>query len=96
MSRQEPSKQVRDYVMDDFAMKIDLPGIINEIANCSTNIPYRPVFNILRNALFILTKRATELHDPALDIIMLKLGLYEGSHDKNVLKVIEYLKSQIK
>ena len=44
----------------------------------------------------MLTERAIELNDPVLNIIMLNLSLYEGSHDKNVNKVIAKLREQIK
>lgn len=77
-------------------MKIDLPGYFTEIAQCSRNTPYSRCFDILREGLVVLAKRATEIHDPALDIIMLKLGLYEGSHDENVQEVIDQLKAKIK
>lgn len=96
MRKQKPSKQVLSYVMNDMQMKVDLPRYLTEIAQCSLATPYRKTFDILRECLIVLTKRATEIHDPALDIIMLKLGLYEGSHDKDVQKVIDQLKAKIK
>ena len=45
-------------------------------------------FTILARVLGILTERAIEINDPALNIIMMNLGLYEGVHDKNAGEVI--------
>ena len=40
-------------------------------------------------------ERAVEIDDPALNIIMMHLGLYEGVHDKNASKVISRLRKLI-
>ena len=82
------SKTVRDYVMNDMVWKVDLPSFLKEIAECSKSIPYAKTFNILARVLGILTERAIEINDPALNIIMMNLGLYEGVHDKNAGEVI--------
>ena len=82
------SKAVRDYVMNDLVWKVDLPAFLKEIAECSCNTPYAITFNILAQVLNILIERAIEINDPALNIIMMNLGLYEGVHDKNAGEVI--------
>lgn len=89
------SKTVRDYVMDDMVWKVDLPSLLKEIAECSKSVPYAKTFKILAQVLNVLTERAIEINDPALNIIMLNLGLYEGAHDKNVDKVISQLRKLI-
>ena len=89
------SKTVRDYVMNDMVWKVDLPSFLKEIAECSKSIPYAKTFKILAHVLNILTERAIEINDPALNIIMLRLGLYEGAHDKNVDEVISQLRKLI-
>lgn len=89
------SKTVRDYVMDDMGWKVDLPSLLKEIAECSKNVPYAKTFKILAQVLNVLTERAIEINDPALNIIMLRLGLYEGAHDKNVDEVISQLRKLI-
>lgn len=89
------SKTVRDYVMNDMAWKVDLPMFLKEISECSTNVPYAASFRILAQVLKVLTERAIEINDPALNIIMLNLGLYEGAHDKNVDEVISQLRKLI-
>lgn len=89
------SKTVRDYIMNDMAWKVDLPSFMKEIAECSKNTPYAVIFKILNSVLGILAERAIEINDPALNIIMLNLGLYEGAHDKNVDEVISQLRKLI-
>ena len=89
------SKTVRDYVMNDMVWKVDLPKFLKEISECSTNTPYAASFRILAQVLKVLTERAIEINDPALNIIMLNLGLYEGAHDENVDVVISQLRKLI-
>ena len=82
------SKTVRDYVMYDMVWKVDLPSLLKEIAECSKSVPYAKTFKILAQVLNVLTERAIEINAPALNIIMMNLGLYEGVHDKNAGEVI--------
>ena len=89
------SKSVQNYVMNDMAWKFDLPSFLKEIAECSKSTPYPKTFTILVRLLGILTERAIEIDDPALNIIMLRLGLYEEAHDKNVDEVISKLRKLI-
>lgn len=89
------SKTVRDYVMNDTVWKVDLQAFLKEIVECSSNTPYAITFKILAQVLNVLIERAIEINDPALNIIMLNLGLYEGAHDKNVNEVISRLRKLI-
>lgn len=82
------SKAVRDYVMNDLVWKVDLPAFLKEIVECSSNTPYAITFKILAQVLNVLIERAIEINDPALNIIMMNLGLYEEVHDKNAGEVI--------
>lgn len=89
------SKNVQDYVMNDMVFKVDMLRLLKEIAECSKSTPYPAVFTILTRVLGILAERAIEIDDPALNIIMMHLGLYEGVHDKNASKVISRLRKLI-
>lgn len=89
------SKIVQNYVMNDMVWKVDLPRLLKEIAECSKSTPYPVTFKILASALGILAERAIEIDDPALNIIMMNLGLYEGVHDKNAGEVISKLRKLI-
>lgn len=89
------NKNVQNYVMNDMVWKVDLPRLLKEISECSKSTPYPVTFTILTRVLGILAERAIEINDPALNIIMLHLGLYEGAHDKNVDEVISQLRKLI-
>lgn len=88
-------QEVYSYVSSDMNWKCDLPQFLTEISECSTNTPYKITFKILGCILDILAKRAIELNDPALNIIMLNLSLYEGSHNSNIKEIKEELRKQI-
>ena len=89
------SKNVQNYIMNDMVWKVDLPKFLKEISECSKCVPYTASFQILAQILRILVERAIEINDPALNIIMLNLGLYEGAHDKDVDEVISQLRKLI-
>lgn len=89
------SKNVQNYVMNDMVWKVDLSKFLKEISECSINVPYAASFRILAQVLKVLTERAIEINDPALNIIMLNLGLYEGAHDEKVDEVISQLRKLI-
>ena len=89
------SKTVRDYVMNDMVWKVDLPAFLKEIVECSPNTHYAITFKILAQVLNVLIERAIEINDPALNIIMMNIGLYEGVHDKNAGEVISKLRKLI-
>lgn len=54
------SKNVRNYVMDDMAWKVDLPRFLKEIAECSKSVPYAASFRILAQVLKVLTELSQE------------------------------------
>lgn len=89
------SKNVQNYVMNDMVFKVDVPRLLKEIAECSKSTPYPVTFTILARVLGIFAERAIEINDPALNIIMMNLGLYEGVHDKNACEVISKLRKLI-
>lgn len=81
--------------MNDMVFKVDMPRLLEEIAKCSKATPYPMTFTILNRVLGILTERAIKINDPALNIIMLNLGLYEGAHSENVNEVRSQLRKLI-
>lgn len=86
---------VKDYVMNPLSWKCDLPAFLKEVHDGSKTSPYSVTFNILFKILGVLSQRAIELNDPALNIIMLNLSLYEGSHSKEADEVIEKMRELI-
>lgn len=73
------SRLTETYVMNDNVWKADIPAFLKEIVDCTPNAPYKKTFAIVGQLLQILTQRAIEINDPALNIIMLHLSLYDGS-----------------
>lgn len=71
------------YVMNDNVWKADIPAFLYEIMECSQNVPYKVTFTIIGQLLKVLAQRAIEINDPALNIIMLHLSLYDGAHSDN-------------
>lgn len=88
-------KALFDYVLDDLVWKVDLPALLNEIATASPHAPYTKCFSILAYSLKALAVRAIELEDPALNIIMLNLGLYDNSHAENIESIKQELRKEI-
>jgi hypothetical protein len=58
--------------------RVDTPALLKEMVdgNPSGGILVQPV-NIFRQILTSLAERAIELDDPALNVLMLRLALYE-------------------
>lgn len=83
---------------------VDAPTLLNEIIpNVSADERiYRPILLIFKSLLGEVAKRATELHDDKLDILMLRLNLYEMEgntlceKNKNRIRLIEQLSDNIK
>lgn len=88
-------KALFDYVMDDLAWEVDLPALLNEIATATPHAPYSKCFSILAYSLKALAVRAIELEDPALNIIMLNLGLYDSPHAENIESIKEELRKKV-
>lgn len=90
------NKAVRDYVLDELAWKCDLPGFLKELSENTIGTPYGITFRILRMILQILSARAIEINDPALNIIMSNLSLYDGSHTKEIIAKVEQERNKIR
>ena len=89
-------ENVRSYVMSDMSWKVDLPAFLKEAHDGAKNTPYAVTFNVVLRLLEVLAQRAQELNDPALNIIMLNLSLFEGSHDgKFYHKAVEEMRKKI-
>lgn len=78
---------------EDYEFRVDTAALLNEIANCAMprtmGILKIPI-NVFRELLVRVSQRSIELNDPELNILMLKLGLYEG----NPAEIIEAIKQQ--
>jgi hypothetical protein len=75
---------------------VDLPQLITEISNNHGMWSLRMPLSILQNKLIVLSKRAIELDDPELNIIMLELKLYEVKHHSQIQDLIEAQRKRLK
>jgi hypothetical protein len=78
--------------------RVDTLALLNEIADAGLDrrmgILKIPI-NIFKDLLAEVAQRATELNDPELNILMLRLALYEVPQDK-IMETIEAQKELIK
>lgn len=69
-------------VFDDMTFDVNTPQFLKEAAeNCIGGV-YGICWNIFRNLLAQVAERATELHDPVMDALMIKLNLYEMQNEQ--------------
>lgn len=89
------NETVLHYVMSDLVWKVDLPQFLKECQLNTKGNAYDVCWNLLRGILVILVERAIELDDPALNIIMYNLSLYDESHTQtareNIRKMREFI-----
>lgn len=79
--------------MTKLEYRVDTNALLNEIATCTTEAGILKIpLNIFKSLLAQTAQRATELNDPKLNILMLKLALYEVEPDKINEKIDEQLK----
>ena len=68
---------------------VNTPQFLKEAAeNCSGGM-YVACWNIFKNLLAMVSVRAAELNDPILNVLMLRLNLYDiddGSDERNISK----------
>ena len=78
--------------------RVDAIGLLNEIADAglerNMGVLKTPL-NIFKNLLGEVAQRATVLNDPELNILMLRLALYDVKQ-ADISKAIEIQKSKIK
>lgn len=70
---------------------VDTPKFIKEVCENSGSTMYDVCWNIFKGLLAKVAERATEIHDPVLDALMIRLNLYEIPN-KERYKVIKQLK----
>lgn len=89
------NQAVLNYVMADNVWKVDLPQFLEECQLCTNGNAYDVCWNLLRRILVILVERAIELNDPALNIIMYRLSLYNDSHSQTATENIRKMRAFI-
>lgn len=78
----------------DMQFNVFTPQFLKEAAeNCNGGM-YAICWNVFRNLLAMVSQRATEIHDPIMDVLMLRLGLYDVK-PKETAKYIERIKKEL-
>lgn len=89
-------KQIISTKLDVFSMQFDVntPCFLKEAAeNCNGGM-YAVCWNIFRTLIAMVAERATELNDPIMNVLMLRLNLYEVPvKERN--KIIEQIRKEI-
>lgn len=61
----------------DLGFDVNTPQFLKEACECANGGIYAVCYNIFKGLLAQVAERATELHDPVLDALMIRLNLYE-------------------
>lgn len=82
--------------LDVFHRQFDVntPQFIKEACECSTNGMYAICWNVFRNLLAMVAERSTELNDPIMNVLMLRLGLYDVSPEDRI-KFINLIEKEV-
>jgi hypothetical protein len=75
-------------VTEQFGWKVHVPNLLREILNNPTTAVLAQPLNIFGNLLAQVASRAIEMDDPALNILMLRLTLYDQA-DPQLHKISE-------
>ena len=78
---------------------IDTPRFLKEVIECSGQRVFAPAWNIFKELLCCVAQRATELHDPVLDALMVKMSMYEldyKQYDEIIKKLHEIYNEGLK
>jgi hypothetical protein len=76
---------------DKLSFDVNTPQFLKEACENSNGGMHAVCWNVFRNLLAQVAERATELNDPVLNTLMIRLNLYEIPN-KDRYKVIEQLK----
>lgn len=76
---------------DKMSFDVDTPRFLKEAAENSKGGMYTICWNIFKNLLAQVAERATELNDPVLNTLMIRLNLYEIPN-KERYKIIKQMK----
>ena len=77
-------KDIKNIVFqENLELRVDTAALLKEVAECGGNVGILKIpLNIFTTLLWQVAQRATEINDPELNILMLKLTLYEIQYDE--------------
>lgn len=87
---------IETEIKDAFGMtfRVHTPNLFKELWDCSGMRIYGRVIKIYLALLNEVAQRATEINDPVLNALMLKLRLYEVEKESDIPKLIDKLKEE--
>lgn len=93
---EKKKQQIVPTKLDVFSMQfdVDTPRFLKEVIENSDCRMYGACWNIFRSLLVQVAQRATELNDPIMDVLMIRLNLYEVPVEERH-KIIEQIKKEI-
>ncbi len=68
--------------LNPWQFDVNIPGFLKEAALNCTNGMYVVCYECFRMLLSQVSQRATELNDPVLNVLMLRLNLYECKNEE--------------
>lgn len=77
MKNKIPNTSIKNVFNVDKTFHIHTPKFLTEVVENSRQRMYKPAWDIFFDGLRMIAQRATELHDPVLDAIMLCMTMYE-------------------
>lgn len=79
---------------NEWQFDIDTPSFLKEVIENSECKMYGACWNVFRSLLVQVAKRATELDDPIMNVLMLRLNLYEVPNGER-RKIIRQIRKDI-
>lgn len=82
--------------LDVFKTQFDVntPQFMKECCENVTGGMYAICWNIFKDLITAVAERATELNDPILNVLMIRLNLYEIPNEKRC-KIIEEIRKEV-
>lgn len=79
-----------------FNMQFDVntPQFMKECCENVSGGMYAICWNIFKNLIAMVAERATELNDPIMNVLMIRLGLYDMPNEDRA-KVIQEIRKQV-
>lgn len=74
-----PETKIKHPFDTEGTFRIDTPSFLKEVIENSGQRMYAMAWNIFRDRLSDIVERATELNDPILNALMLRMTLYEAN-----------------
>lgn len=81
-------------VFKELQFDVDTPRFLKEVIENNDCKMYGACWNIFRSLLVQVVQRATELNDPIMNVLMLRLNLYEVPNEERH-KIIEQIRKGI-